>query len=194
MMTPISSIILLGLSIFWGTSLHNVIKYRKIRNINITRSSSARSVEVILGLLGSIFLFIESIVLAFQSYLRIPISYGRLSWIGVMLFFSGCLLHTWSVIARGEYAVSWSMDENHRLIVGGPYSFVRHPSYLAYMLMIIGVSLIWNKWFTLPAWIAIPGYYFISKNEEKILIEKFGEEYENYMERVGAFLPKISRS
>ena len=93
---------------------------------------------------------------------------------------------------RGRYAVSWAMSEDHRIITDAPYSVVRHPSYLGYLLMIVGMTLIWGNTVTLGPWIAIPGYYFVSIYEEAMLIDQFGEEYRRYMNDVGAFIPRLA--
>jgi protein-S-isoprenylcysteine O-methyltransferase Ste14 len=39
--------------------------------------------------------------------------------------------------------------------------------------------------------VGIPGYYGIARAEEKILIQKFGEQYVTYQKEVGMFLPKV---
>ncbi len=115
-----------------------------------------------------------------------------LQLIGTNTYALGALLHAWSVVVRGMYAVSWTMSSDHRLIRDPPYSIVRHPSYLGYMLMIVGMTLIWGNAVTLGSWIAIPGYYFVSLYEESMLLEQFGEEYRRYMNDVGAFIPRIA--
>jgi protein-S-isoprenylcysteine O-methyltransferase Ste14 len=150
------------------------------------------SLEFLLALLGTLFLFAETLAyiatgLSDNSYIAPTI----LSTIGLLLFLSGCSLHAWSVNVRGQHSVSWTMPENHELVKSAPYSMVRHPSYLSYMLMIIGVTLIWRTWFTLIPWVAIPGYYMVSRREEQLLIKQFGEEYREYMKKVGGFIPKI---
>lgn len=83
------------------------------------------------------------------------------------------------------------MPEDHRIITGPPYNLVRHPSYLGYMLMIVGMTISWGNVVTLVPWIAIPGYYFVSLYEESLLVERFGEEYREYMKRVNGFIPRI---
>ena len=189
-MTIAALIILVGLIIFWGVSLQNVLSKR---NKQATpQSSSPMSLGFILALLGSLGMFSEAMALiALDVTGHFIIDLGLIQVLGMILFFAGCLLHAWSVIVRGRYAVSWSMSEEQKLITYGPYAFVRHPSYLAYMLMVIGVTAVWQMWFTLIPWVVIPGYYLVSKKEEGLLLAHFGDKYRRYMEKVGAFIPKL---
>jgi protein-S-isoprenylcysteine O-methyltransferase Ste14 len=188
-MTPLSLIILLGLIIFWGVSLLNVIKNKEA--IGGDRSESPMSPGFLLALLGSLCMFSESLAfIALDFTGKLAIELGIFQELGLLLFFSGSVLHAWSVTVRGKYAVSWAMPGDQRLVTDPPYSLVRHPSYLAYMLMIIGITLVWQHWYTLPPWIAIPGYYLVSKHEETLLLERFGDDYRHYMKRVGAFIPR----
>ena len=183
-------IILTGLFIFWGISLQNVLKNKD--TIGGDRTQSPMSIGFILAASGTIYLFAETLALiALDLTGNLALSLDVIQGLGLVLFFFGCVIHAWSVAVRGRYAVSWAMPEEQRLIIDPPYSLVRHPSYLGYMLMITGITLVWQKWFTLPPLVAIPGYYMVSKLEEDLLIERFGEEYRRYMERVGAFMPKI---
>jgi len=189
-MTPASLMILAGLIIFWGISLLNVLKNKD--SIGGDRSQSPMSTGFLLATSGSLYLFAETLALiALDATGTLSLSIGAVQGLGLIMFFSGCVLHAWSVEVRGSKAVSWAMPEDQRLITDPPYSLVRHPSYLAYMLMIIGITLVWQRWFTLLPWVAIPGYYMVSKREEELLVERFGEEYERYQERVGAFIPRL---
>lgn len=185
-----SVILLTGLTVFWSVSLRNVLQHRgtSVR----TQSETPMSLGFILALSGSLMLFAESVALvALERTGNTYIIIGVPQIIGLSLFFIGCLLHAWSVAVRGRYATSWSMRQNHKLVTGAPYSLVRHPSYLAYMLMIVGVTLVWMQWFTLLPWVAIPGYVLVSRREEELLIERFGDQYREYMKRVSAFIPML---
>jgi protein-S-isoprenylcysteine O-methyltransferase Ste14 len=189
-MAPISVILLLGLILFWGVSLQNVLKNKEKAARN--RSDSPVSTGFILALLGSLGMFAESLALIALGFTgNISIGLGVAQVVGLSLFFSGCVLHAWSVAVRGRYAVTWAMSKDQHLITVAPYSIVRHPSYLGYMLMIIGVTLIWQMWFTLFPWVAIPGYVMVSRREEKLLLDHFGDGYRRYMEQVDAFTPKL---
>ncbi len=189
-MPPVYPIISLGLIIFWGVSLQNVLKNRDTWTGN--RDESPIGTGFLLALFGSIGMFAESLAIIALDYRgSLPVQIGLVTGFGLFLFFIGCVLHAWSVAVRGRYAISWGMPKDQKLITDAPYSIVRHPSYLGYMLMILGVTLFWQRWFTILPWVALYGYYTVSKNEEELLLKQFGEDYRCYMEKVGAFIPKI---
>jgi protein-S-isoprenylcysteine O-methyltransferase Ste14 len=71
------------------------------------------------------------------------------------------------------------------LVDRGVYAVVRHPQYLAGMLMGLALPLIAQHWIVaILGAIAIVIYYADTFAEEKSAIEKFGEEYERYKESV----------
>jgi protein-S-isoprenylcysteine O-methyltransferase Ste14 len=71
------------------------------------------------------------------------------------------------------------------LVDKGVYAIVRHPQYLAGILMSIALPLISQHWaVALPGIVALVMLYFSIVDEEASSIEKFGEAYEEYMQRV----------
>ena len=71
------------------------------------------------------------------------------------------------------------------LVDRGVYAIVRHPQYLAGMLMGLALPLIAQHWIiAILGAIAIVIHYIDTFAEEKSAIEKFGEEYERYRESV----------
>ncbi len=194
----VPAIILSSLAVFWGVSLLNVLKH-KGSDTGRDPEENPLSPMFSLALLGTLFMFGEALVFSYLGLIGTNTQVlgalfnpsGALSLLGALIFSTGCLLHAWSVRVRGKHAVSWAMSEDHRVITDPPYSLVRHPSYLGYMLMIFGMTISWGNVVTLVPWVAIPGYYFVSLYEESMLIERFGEEYREYMKRVNGFIPKI---
>jgi protein-S-isoprenylcysteine O-methyltransferase Ste14 len=77
------------------------------------------------------------------------------------------------------------------LMTDGPYAVVRHPRYLAVMVGITGWALVANHGgaylVTLTALLAVFG---IVAMEERELVQRFGEAYREYRERVPAILPR----
>ncbi len=109
--------------------------------------------------------------------------------VGLVLTSVGYFVFVWSVAVRGRYAVSWAMPENQRLVTSGPYRYVRHPSYLGYFLMFFGLFFLWPNLFTLLPLVAIPGYFRVTFEEERLLVRRFGDEYVEYQRKTGRFIP-----
>lgn len=80
------------------------------------------------------------------------------------------------------------------LVTEGPYAVMRHPIYLAFLLMQISVLFLTSNWFIGFCGIAIIVSVIILRvpEEEKLLIEQFGDEYRNYMKRTGVLLPTLT--
>ena len=82
------------------------------------------------------------------------------------------------------------------LITEGPYRFCRHPQYLSFIVMVLGIDLMLRSVvgvvFTLI--VSIPSVIYRAKIEDKLLRDKFGEEWENYADKVGFLLPKLKRN
>jgi protein-S-isoprenylcysteine O-methyltransferase Ste14 len=55
---------------------------------------------------------------------------------GFVLFFSGSLLFTWSMVSNKFFStlVRLQTDRQHSVATEGPYKYVRHPGYLGYMI------------------------------------------------------------
>jgi len=77
-------------------------------------------------------------------------------------------------------------DENdHKLATGGVYRIVRHPNYLAWLLIFIGSTFILDSFFSI---ILIPLLTILIElngflKEKYVLAPKYGEVYENYKEK-----------
>ncbi|MCF2137492.1 MAG: isoprenylcysteine carboxylmethyltransferase family protein [Candidatus Thorarchaeota archaeon] len=122
------------------------------------------------------------------------VSYDSPMWlwiVGFALLESGIFLHLWSRAVRGAGASSWLMPKDHRLVTRGPYSQVRHPSYLSYWLSFAGLFLMFPSLVTAILLTGIPAYYQIAIVEERGLLHHFGDTYREYMNRTGRFLPRI---
>lgn len=79
------------------------------------------------------------------------------------------------------------------LVKDGPYATLRHPIYLAFLMMQISVLLLTSNWLIGLSGIALIAAVIAIRipEEEKMLIEQFGDEYRNYMKSTGSLLPKL---
>jgi protein-S-isoprenylcysteine O-methyltransferase Ste14 len=114
-------------------------------------------------------------------------------WLGVGLGLIGVSGVYWlfSSIGSGISPTS-ATREKHVLSTKGPYRWIRHPLYTFGSSLFISFGMMADNWFiALLGILAFIGMAVRTPKEEANLIEKFGDEYREYMKRTGRFLPKI---
>jgi protein-S-isoprenylcysteine O-methyltransferase Ste14 len=112
-------------------------------------------------------------------------------WTGITLTAAGLGLCLW---ARRELADNWSdkvgLKVDHELIRTGPYKFLRHPIYSGVLLGMAGTALAIGEWKGVVAFTVMAVNYAIkARREERILVSKFGQAYEEYKRRAGFLVP-----
>ena len=114
-------------------------------------------------------------------------------WMGLIFTLLVIPLVVWVHRALGKaysYALETKVQQN--LITSGPFRRIRHPLYSAYTLFNLGMVLLtMNIPLTVFAIIGIPITYSRMRDEELMMIEKFGSEYEEYMKQTGRIFPKF---
>ena len=73
----------------------------------------------------------------------------------------------------------------------GPYRFVRHPSYTAILIMLLGVGVALANWASLVVMLAggLLGLLYRVRVEERALVEALGQPYRDYMRHTKRFIP-----
>ena len=108
---------------------------------------------------------------------------GIISWSVGMIFVIYPLIY---FRLKGSVGKGKSYVHTNTLVKSGLYSIVRHVQYTGGILSIfIATPLLYPHW--IFVFLGIPGIlltYSGTKREDKLLIEKFGEEYKQYMEKV----------
>jgi protein-S-isoprenylcysteine O-methyltransferase Ste14 len=153
----------------------------------------ATKVSGVLGLIGfiSVIAFvINPNWLAFAS-LSFPV---WLRWVGIALALAGFALLQWAQVTLGK---SWSdtprMMKEQTLITSGPYQFIRHPIYTAFVLILGSALLISANWLIGLAWLGMTVLEVASRVgfEESLMLEYFGDQYREYMKKTGRLLPRL---
>jgi protein-S-isoprenylcysteine O-methyltransferase Ste14 len=92
-----------------------------------------------------------------------------------------------------QWAMSARLVEGHKLVTEGPYAWIRNPIYTGLLGMMIATGLATEHW--LGTTVAVPifviGLVIRVRSEEKLLRTAFGEEFEDYAQRVPAVLPGV---
>jgi protein-S-isoprenylcysteine O-methyltransferase Ste14 len=115
-------------------------------------------------------------------------------WFGVGLGLLGIFLLLWVHHTLGKnFSVPGVMKEKQSLVTAGPYKWVRHPMYTVIFLVTVVYFLISANWFIGVVWIGwiVGTVASMVRDEEAILIEKFGDDYRAYMRRTRRFLPRV---
>ncbi len=119
-----------------------------------------------------------------------------LSFVGMILSFAfGFFLIVWTMMlfasAGGGSPAPWNPIK--KLIITGPYAYVRNPMLSGVFMVLLGESLLFRSWalfYYLLVFIVINAFYF-PLSEEKGLIKRFGDEYINYRNNVPRFIPRL---
>ena len=113
---------------------------------------------------------------------------GALTMIGFLLLFH---------LSHRQLADNWSVTlelrEDHRLVTHGLYAHLRHPMYTAFFLWGISQGLLVPNWLAGWAGLVAVTILYVSRigDEEAMMRERFGAEYDAYAARTARLLPGI---
>ena len=111
--------------------------------------------------------------------------------VGVGIFCVLGIYWLFSSIGSGISPTSATRQQHH-LVTNGPYRWVRHPLYTVGSSMFISFGMMADNWFIAALGVlAFIGMAIRTPKEEANLIEKFGNEYREYMKQTGRFFPKF---
>jgi len=106
----------------------------------------------------------------------------------VLLVLSGYLARTGLSIVFGEER------ETPGVIRKSVFNVVRHPVYLSEILLYLGLLMLSISLAAAVVWIIAIGFlHYISRYEERLLLARFGEEYELYMREVSMWIPQLRK-
>ena len=113
--------------------------------------------------------------------------------LGLVLMLGGIVVVAWAYATMGEFwSGAISAREDHRVIVAGPFAFVRHPVYAAYLLGVIGGALaLADPIAAIAAIVSVPIMRGRAFAEERFLEARLGEAYRDYRRRVRMFVPGV---
>jgi protein-S-isoprenylcysteine O-methyltransferase Ste14 len=129
---------------------------------------------------------------AWVAWASLPFPAG-LRWLGVGIALAGFALLQWAHQALGK---NWSdtprLMEEQFVVMDGPYRWIRHPIYTAFLLILGSTLLISANWVVGLPWIVVTAFETISRIrfEEALLTQTFGEQYRDYVERTGRLMPR----
>ena len=95
-----------------------------------------------------------------------------------------------------NWSISLQIRDEHRLVTTGVYRVIRHPMYSSFFLLAIAQLLLLPNWFAGASGLFGIGllYAFRVRQEERMMMDRFGAEYLDYMAHTGRLIPPVRAS
>jgi len=111
---------------------------------------------------------------------------------GPLHIISSILIVSGFILLSASWNVLFKAHQVHELATSGPYKKIRHPQYVAFVLIMLGFLF---QWPTLPTLIMFPiliiVYIRLARREEKLAGMVFGELYIRYAAKTPRFFPHL---
>jgi protein-S-isoprenylcysteine O-methyltransferase Ste14 len=115
---------------------------------------------------------------------------------GVLVGVGGALMiWCWYEFTTRGRGTPLPLDPPRRLVIAGPYQYVRNPMYVAAILVLLGQAMLYAAasllWYALGFALAVQA--LVVGYEERTLARRFGADYADYRAAVGRWLPRRLR-
>jgi protein-S-isoprenylcysteine O-methyltransferase Ste14 len=154
----------------------------------------ARAVTYAVLFVGFVLIYLPARVLSWSGIVRPPIAGPQVA--GMLIGAVGGAVALWCIftfvtVGRGTPA---PFDPPRRLVIRGPYRFVRNPMYIGAGLALAGAALFYESVPLLgyAALFFLATHVFVVLYEEPTLRRTFGQEYEAYCRQVGRWWPRVN--
>jgi protein-S-isoprenylcysteine O-methyltransferase Ste14 len=189
--------ILAALILFTGIGISSYFRRKADRDSGekISRNVDG-SVMMTLIKIGGLMLWLSPLVYLINPHWMAWSKVGLPEWarwlgVGIGILCVMGIYWLFSSIGSGITPTS-ATRKQHVLVTSGPYRWVRHPLYTVGSSLFVAFGMMSDNWFI--AGLGILTFILMAARtpkEEANLIEKFGDEYLEYMKRTGRFLPKL---
>ena len=96
------------------------------------------------------------------------------------------------ILLSNAWRVLYAAQKNHTLATTGPYTRIRHPQYVGFVLIMLGFLVQWPTLLTLAMFpVLVYMYVRLARREEQEVEREFGETYARYRARTPAFIPRF---
>jgi protein-S-isoprenylcysteine O-methyltransferase Ste14 len=143
--------------------------------------------------IGAMLVFLPARVLEWSGVGR-PTAVGAAQVVGVAVVLMGLALALWCVLTfalRGRGTPA-PFDPPRRLVILGPYAFVRNPMYIGAVVALLGAALFYRSLALLAYACAflLAAHVLVVLYEEPTLWRTFASDYEAYLREVHRWLPR----
>jgi len=145
--------------------------------------------QIVLACLFAATWISDTLLLKYTTFLNHYVPLGIRIPLGVIL-----LVLSGYLAGAGLSIVVGKKREDPGVIRKSVFNVVRHPIYLSEILLYLGFLMLSISLAAGFVWvIAILFLHYISRYEERLLLARFGEEYEQYMREVPMWIPRLRK-
>ena len=144
---------------------------------------------------GIVLIFLPARVLSWTGVIRPP-TIGIPQLAGMVIGATGATLAMWCVltfalVGKGTPA---PFDPPRRLVMRGPYKFVRNPMYIGGGLALVGAALFYHssRLLAYAGLFFLASHLFVVRYEEPTLRRAFGADYDVYCRQARRWWPRWS--
>ena len=154
----------------------------------------ARAVTYASLFIGLLLVYVPARLLSWFGMAR-PTAIGAPQIIGMVVGSAGSVIVLWCIVSFASVGRGTPMplDPPRRLVIRGPYRFVRNPMYIGAGLALAGAALFYASLPVLvyAGFFLLATHLFVIGYEEPALRRTFGQEYEAYCDRTRRWWPRI---
>lgn len=111
---------------------------------------------------------------------------------GVMHIISFALLAGGFYLLSSAWHVLYHAQRSNRFADSGPYARIRHPQYVAFVLIMLGFLFQWPTILTLVMFPVLAVMYArLGRQEEQEMLARFGAPYQQYLDKTPKFIPRF---
>lgn len=154
--------------------------------------SQGRRWRYSLLLVAAYFLLLNPNRLPHPFDLRLVPCMNTIAWACAISCLAGLAFCVW---ARATLGRNWSgritLKEDHELIERGPYRIVRHPIYTGLLVMYLATAILLGRigGLILGVPLVFASFWIKLRDEEKIMLKQFPEQYAAYQHRTARIIP-----
>ncbi len=137
---------------------------------------------------------VACVLAAVWTAAAIPWVRTQVTLAGIVVIVLGAALRWWAIFTLGRYfTFEVAVRSTQSVVRSGPYRFMRHPSYTAILIMLLGVGMVLANWASLIVMLATGfiGLLYRVRVEERALADALGQPYVDYMRHTKRFIPFI---
>jgi protein-S-isoprenylcysteine O-methyltransferase Ste14 len=191
--TPAYTITFIGVIVM--TRIPEIIRASRWRpQRDPTAHTEDRGSLVVMSIVTGGGVIVACVLAAVWTSAAIPWLRPQVTLAGIVVIVLGAGLRWWAIFTLGRYfTFEVAVRSTQSVVQSGPYRFVRHPSYTAILIMLVGVGMALANWVSLIVMLAggLIGLLYRVSVEERVLVEALGQPYRGYMRHTKRFIAFI---